>query len=130
MVSIPHKGKLLLVILIATAAYLFYISEQRKTSIKKYFATPKIGDVYKLELDDDEEDGKRYTHLLKIKKITTKGISFEVMNLKSKGFSISFKLVNEFDTCFYSHNQLKDIIEDKKVAPNYPQLIEIIRKGD
>lgn len=130
MSSITYRGKLLIIILIATAAYLFYISEQRKASIKKYFTNPEVGDTYKMELDDVEEDGKRFIHFLKIKNITSNGISFKVLNLKNRSMSFSFKLVDESDTCFYSHQQLTDIVEHKKFVQHNSDLIEIIRKKD
>ena len=127
MSSITYRGKLLIIILIATAAYLFYISEQRKAFIKKYFTNPEVGDTYKMELDDEE--GERYLHYLKIREVTPEGVVFILSRLKGKrSFDLTLKHFDTSETTFYTHNQVKEIVAKKRIIQNSPEIIEIIRK--
>ncbi len=119
--------RLFIVIALATVAYLFYVSEQRKKSIQNFGQSPKIGDVYKFKLDDD--DGSRYLLYRKIKEITAEGIVYYDSKMKAnQSFDIALKHFDSSEKTFLTHRQIKEILQQKKIIQNNPEIIEIIRK--
>jgi 3-methyladenine DNA glycosylase Tag len=118
--------RLFIIIALATTAYLFYVSEQRKSSVKNNISNPQVNDVYKVELDD--EDGERYLHYYRIKEITPEGIVFILSKMKGKNsFDIALKQFDSAETAFYTHRQIKEIVEQKKIIQYNPKIIEIVR---
>jgi len=121
---------LFLIIAAATAAYLLYLKEARKQSIDDYFNQPIIGDIYKME-QDDEETNDRWITYYKAVDITPEGIIFVKSRLKSSMSSdIVLRHFQDGEQQFFTHRELKAIRagEWQTVSKKNTTLIEIIRK--
>lgn len=121
---------LFLIIAAATAAYLLYLKEARKQSIDDYFNQPIIGDIYKIEQDDEETNDRLITYY-KAVDITPEGIIFVKSRLKSSMSSdIVLRHFQDSEQQFFTHRELKAIRagEWQTVSKKNTTLIEIIRK--
>ncbi|WP_207493569.1 hypothetical protein [Aridibaculum aurantiacum] len=125
-----HKRALRLFIGISlfVAGYLYYVHHDRQQSIAKFFDNPKVGDIYKIEKEDDE--GK-YTHYWKVMETHEKGLVFVPSKFKAWG-SIDY-LQRSFDEMLpfsYTHEQLKALRDGKLNSWEHDnlKLIDIVRK--
>jgi hypothetical protein len=112
-----------------TAAYLYYVKKEREASIKNYFPSPRIGDIYKLK-KDTREDGVTVFYL-KIKDIGEQSIYFYPSRLVAGALHDSF--LKHFDTTeteVYTKKELAEIVAGKWMTPSKDetQLVEIERK--
>jgi hypothetical protein len=111
-------------------AYLPYVAEQRKQSIVKYFAQPKVGDIYKIKRDEDDGDSR--VHYLKISHLTEDSIEFKTSKFMSEA-SADY-LLNHYDPTSSVKYSIQDLqaIKDgkwKNWQKNNTSLIEVIRKN-
>ena len=127
------RGRTLLYLFIGisafTALYLYYVKQDRKKSIEKYFAQPKVGDVYKIEADDDE--GDKMLRYYEIKSIENGFIVFAPSNWT--GASGVDYLMSHYDydnTVIFSKEDLKAIRDGKwnNAQKSNTTLLEIKRK--
>lgn len=126
------KGRTLLFLLLGIggflAFYISYVKKERKESVQRYVVNPKIGDVYKMQFENDEGSAVTY---YKINDIGKEAIYFYPGYNSSDRINDSF--LRHFDTTQTVVFSRKDILEIrdglwKSYRKNYTELLEIERK--
>lgn len=117
-------------IVVFVAAYLYYVKIDRQQSIEKYFDDPRIGDIYKIQTDDDE--GKTWMHYLKLIIRDDNRLIFNTSKMQADA-SVDYllKSFDENSTIIYTLQELHDIRNGlwNNNKKNHTVLIEIMRKN-
>lgn len=111
-----------------TAAYLWYVKEDREAGIKKYCTRPQLGDIYTMR--QETHDHGVTVFYLKIKDIGAERIYFYPSRLVAGAPSdIFLKHFDTAETRVYSKKELADIVNGRWNVPekDYTSLIEIQR---
>ena len=121
---------LLTSISIFVAAYLYYVKIDRQQSIEKYFDDPRVGDIYKMKVDDDE--GNPWVRYLKLVIREDNKLIFTQSKLQADA-SADY-LLRHFDensTITYSLQELSEIRNGRwnNNLKNNVVLLEIVRKN-
>lgn len=109
------------------AGYLYYVKKDREQSINNYLSQPVVGDIYKMEIEDD--DGS-FVHYWKVMEVHEKGLVFVTSKMKAWG-SVDY-LQKHFDEMLpfsYTYDEIRKFAHAKeKENLQNMRLIEIVRK--
>lgn len=120
---------LLIGIIAFLVAYLTYINYERRQSITLYFDDPRIGDIYKIQQED--EGGVSWIYYMKVINRTDAGLLFARSRMKSDASTdYLLKHFNKEAEQFHTYRQLAEIKQGKwkNFLHDHTTLIEIKRR--
>jgi hypothetical protein len=120
---------LFLIIGVSITGYLYWVKEQRKQSVTRYFNQPKVGDIYKIEEDDDE--GNHWVSYQKVLQVDARGLAFAPAKFRANQSSdYLLKHFNEMTPFGYTRQELNELRNGKwnNFEHNNMRLLEIMRK--
>ena len=125
MISRKTLGIVALSVCALSASSLYYTKKDREASVKKYFNSPQVGDIYKMKRDT-REDGVSVFYL-KIKDIGQESIYFYRSRMTAGALNDTFlKQFDTTETVVLSKAELAEIAAAKPGETT--QLVEIERK--